>query len=137
MVRTAKVDESDKAGGKVLEDKTAKGSNEFSEQICKGFVADYEGEQAEIDEILEAARVACQPHIDRQKEIAKEAAECGIEKKAFKTKLRERSLERKAENCRATLSDRQREVFDRMSGFLIDDLFAYGAKKAEEEDAKH
>lgn len=121
MPKTAKLDEGDKAEGQVLPDL----SNDFNESLCKGFVADYEREQATIDKIMEAARVASQPHVDRMKDIAKEAAECGIEKKAFKTKLRERSLERRAENCRNTLSDRQREVYDKMSSFLQDDLFAY------------
>jgi hypothetical protein len=121
MVKTAKVDESDKAEGTVHKDL----SNDFNDSLCKGFVADYEQTQNAIDKIMEAARVQCQPHLDKLKDIAKEAAECGIEKKAFKAKLRERSLERKASKCRDVLSERQREVFDKMSGFLQDDLFAY------------
>jgi hypothetical protein len=127
MPRTAKVEDGDKGEGQVLPDL----SNEFNDVMLKGFVADMEGEQALIEKIMENARVACQPHVDRMKEIAKEAAECGIEKKAFKAKLRERALERKAATCRATLSERQQEVFDRMTGMLPDDLFAYvDAKEA-------
>lgn len=129
MPRTAKVDESDRAEGAIHPDL----SNDFNDSLLKGFVADMEGEQAAIDKIMELARINCQPHVDRMKEIAKEAAECGLEKKAFKAKLRERSLERKAHMCRAVLSERQQEVFDRMSGMLIDDdLFAYVAKKEAE-----
>jgi hypothetical protein len=136
MPKTARVDESDKGDGKILKDeKAATISNDFNDKLCKGFVADYEQEQEEIESIMEAARVQCQPHVDRLKEISKEAAECGIEKKAFKAKLAERSLLRRADAKRSTLSDRQREVFDRMSGFLVDDLFSYVSRKEEAEQA--
>jgi hypothetical protein len=124
MARTAKLDESDVGEGTVHPDL----SNEFTDTVVKGFVADYENEQSEIDVILENARVACQPHVDRMKEIAKEAAECGIEKKAFKAKLRERTLRRKADKCRATLSERQQEVFDDISTKL-GDLFDWSETK--------
>jgi hypothetical protein len=93
--------------GKVLPDL----SNSFTADVLQGFVKDYEAEQGEIDVIMDRARAACQPHLDRMKELVKDAAECGIEKKAFKAKLRERTHLRKAENVSASLSDRQKEVF--------------------------
>lgn len=124
MVKTAKVDDSDKGEGQVHPDL----SNGINEAMLKGFVADIENEQIAIDEIMENARVACQPHVDRIKELSKEAAECGIEKKAFKAKLRERGLRRKADKCRATLSERQQEVFDEISSKL-GDLFDYADRQ--------
>jgi hypothetical protein len=125
MVKTASFEDSDKGEGEVHPDL----SNGINEAMLKGFVADIEAEQIAIDEIMENARVACQPHVDKMKEIAKDAAECGIEKKAFKAKLRERNLRRKADKCRATLSERQQEVFDEISQKL-GDLFDF-ADKAE------
>jgi hypothetical protein len=122
MVKTTTLDDSDVGEGKVLPDL----SNEFNEALCQSFVKDYEMTQGIIDKIMENARVACQPHVDRMKDIAKEAAECGIEKKAFKAKLRERGYKRRASTVRNTLSERQREVYDKMTAMLPDDeLFAY------------
>lgn len=95
-------------------------SNGINEAQLKGFISEYEDEQAVIDKIMEDARVASQPHVDQMKAVAKEAAEAGIEKKAFKAKLRERSLRRKADHCRSVLSERQQEVFDEISLKLQD-----------------
>lgn len=94
--------------------------NGISEPQLKGFVSEYENEQAEIDAIMERARTDCQPHVDQMKAIAKEAAEAGIEKKAFKAKIRERALRRKADGCRSVLSERQQDVFDEISVKLGD-----------------
>lgn len=105
------MDESDRGDGQVLPDLR----NGISEAILHGAVRDIENLEATCAEIMEKARMACEPHLTRIKDIVKEAAECGVEKKAFKAKLRERALLRKAEGQRDTLSERQREVFDEIS----------------------
>ena len=106
MPRTAIIDETS-TDNIVHQDLT----NGPSERACRAFVEDFEDEQHALSEILLKARLDCQPHIDRQKDIAKEAAEAGIEKRVFKAKLRERSHLRKAEAVTAPLTDRQKEGY--------------------------
>lgn len=98
--------------------------NGINEAQLKGFVAEIDGEQDAIDEIMRNAQTACQPHVDRIKEIKREAAEAGIAKKPLTAKLRERTLRRKADACRETLSETQQSVFDEISQKL-GDLFSY------------
>lgn len=100
---------------KIHKDETAERSNGINEGQLKSFVAEIEAEQAEIDEIMSNAKAACQPHIDEIKRLKKEAAEAGIAKKPLSAKLRERGHKRKAETCRETLSDEQRDVFDEIT----------------------
>ena len=99
-------------------------SNGINEAQLRGFVAEIDGEQDAIDEIMRNAQTACQPHVDRIKEIKREAAEAGIAKKPLTAKLRERTLRRKADSCRETLSETQRAVFDEFS-LKLGDLFSY------------
>ena len=106
----------------------AERSNGINEGQLKQFVAEIDDEQAAIDEIMRNAQTACQPHLDRIKEIKKEAAEAGIAKKPLTAKLRERGLRRKADACRETLSEAQREIFDEISQKL-GDLFSYADSK--------
>ena len=113
MPKQLQDDESD--GEKILP--TINGMNE---QALKGYIAEYEDEQGQIDEIMSNAAAACQPHIDQQKAIKKAAAEAGIPKKPFSAKIRERSLMRRAEGCREILSEEQRAIFDEMSAKLGD-----------------
>lgn len=117
MPRKAKIDDANAGDGATVH---ADRTNGINEAQLKGFVAEFEDEQASIDEIMENARIASQPHVDQMKAIAKEAAEAGIEKKAFKAKIRERALRRKADHCRSVLSERQQEVFDEISIKLKD-----------------
>ena len=91
------------------------GNGGINEHLLKGYVAEWEDEAAQIGAIMTEARVKCQPHIDRQKEISSDAAEAGIEKKAFKAKLRERSLKRRADAVTNDLSERQKEIFAEIS----------------------
>lgn len=116
MPRSAKLDENPTSGA-VLTDLTANGINAT---LLKNFVSEIEGEQTEIDAIMEKAKAACQPHLDQIKAIKKEAAENGIEKKALVAKLRERSLRRRAEYVTDTLSERQKEIFAEISAKLTD-----------------
>lgn len=118
MPKRASLKDADAANGSTIHEEPR--TNGINEAQLKGFVSEYENEAAEIDRILEEARVACQPHVDQQKAIAKQAAESGIEKKTFKAKLRERQLRRKADGCRSVLSERQQEVFDEISLKLND-----------------
>jgi hypothetical protein len=53
--------------------------------------------------------------LDEIKAIKKAAAEAGIPKKVFSAKLRERSLLRKADAVRGTLSEEQQEFFDEVT----------------------
>lgn len=94
--------------------------NGINESLLKGYVESIEGEQTEIDAIMKAATEACQPHVDEIKAIKKAAAENGIAKKPLSAKLRERSLSRKAEGCRETLSEEQQSIFDEISSKLGD-----------------
>jgi len=94
--------------------------NGMNEAALKGFIAEIEDEKFKIDEIMRNAAQACQPHIDNIKEIKKSAEEAGIAKKPLNAKLRERSLKRKAEGCRETLSEAQRALFDEISQKLGD-----------------
>lgn len=116
MPRSAKLDENPTSGA-VLTDLTANGINAT---LLKNFVSEIEGEQTEIDAIMEKAKAACQPHLDQIKAIKKEAAENGIEKKALVAKLRERSLRRRAEHVTDALSERQKEIFAEISAKLND-----------------
>lgn len=91
-------------------------TNGINEAQLKGFVAEAEDEQAKIDEIMRDAVVACQPHVDQIKAIAKAAAEDGgIPKKVFRAKLRERGLKRRADAVRGTLSAEQQDTFDEIT----------------------
>lgn len=112
--------------GQVLADQTK--TNGINAAQLKDFVAEIEDEQAKIDEIMRNAAIACQPHIDQIKAIKKEAAENGIPKKPLAAKLRERGLRRKADACRETLSEEQRETFDEISQKL-DDLFSFAERQ--------
>ena len=103
--------------GQVHQDET-KRTNGLNESQVKGFFAEAEDEMASIDEIMREATEKCQVHKDRIKEIAKEAAESGVPKKVFRTKLRERSLLRRADACRDTLSEAQRDEYDLVSQAL-------------------
>lgn len=87
----------------------------FDHTQLRGFVAEYENEGEKIRAILEKARTECQPHIDQQKAIAKEAAEAGVDKKVFKAKMSERRFLRRADHVRATLSERGQDLFDEVS----------------------
>ena len=116
MPRTAKIDD-DATNGATVHASPVNGMNEGA---LKGFVSEYEHEQAQIDEIMDNAKAACQPHIDQQKAIAKAAAEAGVEKKPFRAKIRERALKRRAEGCRGTLSEAQQAIFDEISQKLGD-----------------
>ena len=107
-------------------------TNGINAEQLKGFVAEIEDEQAKIDEIMRNAQIACQPHIDQIKAIKKEAAEAGIPKKPLSAKLRERGLRRKADSCRETLSEEQREIFDEISQ-KMDDLFSFADRQEAEE----
>ena len=109
----------------------AERSNGINEGQLKGFVAEIEDELSSIDEIMRNAQTACQPHVDRIKEIKKEAAEAGIAKKPLSAKLRERGLRRKADACRDSLSEAQQEVFDEISSKL-GDLFSYADAQQQE-----
>lgn len=118
--------------GQVLADQTK--TNGINTEQLKGFVAEIEDEQAKIDEIMRNAQIACQPHVDQIKAIKKEAAEAGIPKKPLSAKLRERGLRRKADSCRETLSEEQREIFDEISQ-KMDDLFSFADRQDEEREA--
>ena len=126
MPRRAKM----KDEGQVHEDLTK--TNGINSEQLKGFVAEIEAEQDAIDEIMRNAQAACQPHIDQIKAIKKEAAEAGIPKKPLAAKIRERGLRRKADRCRETLSEDQREIFDEISQ-KMDDLFSFADRQAEVE----
>lgn len=128
MPRRAKM----KDEGQVHEDLTK--TNGINSEQLKGFVAEIEDEQAKIDEIMKNAQIACQPHIDQIKAIKKEAAEAGIPKKPLSAKLRERGLRRKADGCRESLSEEQREIFDEISQ-KMDDLFSFADRQDEEREA--
>jgi hypothetical protein len=108
MPRQAKLDDD----AQVHQDVSGNGINE---QKLTDFVKSIEAESAEIDTIMADAAAACQPHIDQIKEIKKAAAEAGIAKKPLSAKLRERSLLRKADKCRNTLSEDQRDLFDEIT----------------------
>jgi hypothetical protein len=112
--------------GQVLPDQTK--TNGINAQQLKDFIASIEAEQEQIDEIMRNAQVACQPHVDQIKAIKKEAAENGIPKKPLSAKLRERGLRKKADSCRETLSEEQRETYDEISQKL-DDLFSYADRQ--------
>lgn len=116
MPRQAKLSDDAVDGGKVH----ASPVNGMNEAALKGFVSEFEHEQSLIDEIMDNAKAACQPHIDQQKAIAKAAAEAGVEKKPFRAKIRERALKRRADGCRGTLSEAQQAIFDEISQKLGD-----------------
>jgi len=113
---------------KILPDQTAERSNGINAGQLKQFVEEIEDEQLKIDEIMRNAQAACQPHVDEIKRLKKEAAEAGIAKKPLSAKLRERGLRRKADTCRETLSEEQRDVFDEISKKL-DDLFSFADRQ--------
>lgn len=119
-----------KEEGEVLADLTK--TNGINAEQLKGFVAEIEDEQAKIDEIMKNAAIAAQPHLDQIKAIKKEAAEAGIPKKPLAAKIRERGLRRKADACRETLSEEQRDIFDEISQ-KMDDLFSFADRQESEE----
>lgn len=120
MPKTADFSDRDGEDGKILEDVGGVIGNSYTEEELKGFIAEYEAEQGKIDAIMQEAQVKCQPFVDQMKEIAKAAAERGIEKKAFKAKITQRAYQAKAERVREKLSQRQQEVFDDISAKLGD-----------------
>lgn len=93
-------------------------SNSINEEALNGYVAEYEDEDAKIEEIMLNARKACQPHVDQKKAILKEAAEHGIDKVPFKAKLGERKDNRKAERRRSALNEKQQADFDAITAAL-------------------
>ena len=104
--------------GEVHTDETQR-TNGLNEGQVRGFFKEAEAEMDEIDSIMADAVAKCQPHKDQIKEIIKEAAESsGIPKKVFRTKLRERSLLRRADACRGSLSAAQQDEFDLVSEAL-------------------
>ena len=100
--------------------------NGMNEGALKGYVAEYEDEQAKIDKIKTDARMAIQPYIDQQKAIKKEAAEAGVPKKVFSAKIRERKLKRQAENVTDGFTEEQNALFAEISQKLGDmNLFGH------------
>lgn len=114
-----------------LVDETASNGG-INATLLNAHTAEYEEAAAEIERIMTEARAKCQPFVDRQKEIAKEASEAGIEKKAFKAKLRERSLLRRAEKVTSDLSERQTEIFLEITQKMQLPLFSDLEDKARE-----
>jgi hypothetical protein len=114
--------------GEVHQD-ISRGAGANDEKLLIELVTAAEARSMEIEEIMRDAAQAAQPHVDEIKAIKKRAAEAGIPKKVFSAKLRERGLLRKADKCRETLSEEQRDEFDELTAKLEQlDLFA--AEKA-------
>lgn len=89
MPRKAKSDDTE---GKVIQL-----TNALKPDQVKPFVDRVEQSQADIDAIMEKARKNCQPFRDGIKEIIKEAAEAGLEKKIFRAVISKRRKLRNAE----------------------------------------
>lgn len=90
----------------------AKGDGSINSDTATGYVERIETLDAEIDEIMAAAREKCQPIKDDRKVIFKEAADNGIAKKPLAAVIRKRRLARRAEALRDMLSDEQAETYD-------------------------
>jgi hypothetical protein len=116
--------------GQVLADQTR--TNGINADKLKGFVSEIEEKKAAIAEIMRNAQIACQPLRDEVKALMKEAAEAGIPKKPLSAKLRERSLRRRADACRESLSEDQRDIVDEISKKL-GDLFSFADRQEQEE----
>ncbi len=116
MPRQAKLNEDAVDGGTVH----LSAVNGMNAEALKGFIAEYEDEQAKIDKITADAKAACQPYVDQQKAIKKAAAEAGIPKKPFSAKIRERSLKRRAEKVTNGFSEEQNAIFAEISAKLGD-----------------
>jgi conjugal transfer/entry exclusion protein len=89
--------------------------NGIDEVLLKGYVEEIDAEKIKIDEIMAEATTKAQAHRDNIKAIKKKAAENGIAKEPFEAKLRERRLTERAESCRESLSENQRDIFDEIS----------------------
>lgn len=108
--------------GKVLHDVSTNG---IDEEDLNDFIRRYEAEEAAVAEVMKTASVSCQPNRDEMKAIKKEAAEEGMEKKAFMAIIRKRRFLRKAQKVADALAERQRAVFDEMDTKSLQlDLFA-------------
>ncbi len=92
-------------------------SNGFTQEATESYTLRIESLQAQIDDIMAKARIACQPFKDDMKELKKAAAEVGFEKKAFNASLRARRLKAKAATASSSLSDTQRWTFDQIELF--------------------
>lgn len=110
--------------GKELHATAKPGHNGYNREQIEGYVNEFEEHDEAIAEIMRKAREACQPHVDDQKAIVKAAAEnAHVPKKVFRAMLRERSLERKRDAVRGTLSEDQQETLDQVKhalGILAD-----------------
>lgn len=74
--------------------------------------------QSEVDKIMQAARLKCEPHREDMKEIRKESSEAGFAAKEFNTLFRKERLEKKIENIAENLDDEQKERFEDMLAAL-------------------
>lgn len=74
--------------------------------------------QAEIDAIMDKAKLACEPHREDMKELKTEASEAGFAAKEFATLVRKERLEGKIERIAENLDDDQKERFEDMLSAL-------------------
>lgn len=94
------------------------GNNGFDGNKLMSFVRRVESVQAEIDEIMSAAKDSCEPHRQDRAAIVKEASEAGFSKKEFLTILRKRRLEQKVEHVADSLDEDQRDAYELMMAAL-------------------
>lgn len=113
MPRTAEIPDDPTEGAKVHAT-----VNGLDEAALKAFATEIEDEMSKISTIRKNAKSACQPHLDKIKELKKDAAEAGIAKKAFSAKLRERSLLRRAEGVTDSLTEAGKAAFAEISAKL-------------------
>lgn len=115
MPRSAKLDDETDT---IHETPAKPGLNGYDGPKLQSFIDRWESVQGEIDEIMDNARDAAEPHRQDQAAIVKEAAEAGFSKKEFKAILRKRRLEDKLQHVADSLDSDQKETYEAMLAAL-------------------
>lgn len=97
-------------GGETAATKTST----FDPKKAPDFVKRFENVQAQIDEIMAAARDEAAPLYEDLDQIKKEAHEAGLPRKELNSLISKRKALRKADGVRAKLTKEQQDNFDAM-----------------------
>ncbi len=91
------------------------GHNGYDSEALKGFYAEFETQQAEIDKIMAEARKKAEPYREQQKDIKNACKKkTGLSKGTFSHVIKERKLRKKIEEIDEDLRQEEIEDADRV-----------------------
>jgi hypothetical protein len=99
---------------------SAQRGNGYDGAMVRSFLDRIEHVQADIDEVMDAAQLACAPHREDIAAIKKEATDAGIPRRAMNALISERRMRARADQIRDSLTADDQDRFDNLKAALGD-----------------